>query len=119
MCGGASKIGVFRLIAEKGESGLAEEVAGPADALQQQALHLLQRPLLELAHPLLADAEGFAELLQRGAVVGEAPRADDGLLALAQLQQGLPDPLVSGQAVVAGANPVSRPYPTVSQLVPP
>src|SRR3546814_10485434 len=68
----------------------------------------LFRPLLELAHPLLADAEGFAELLQRGAVVGEAPRADDGLLALAQLQQGLLDPLVAGQAVVDGDNQVFR-----------
>src|SRR3546814_10027350 len=70
-----------------------------------------------LAHPLLAHAERFAELLQGRAVVAEAAGADDGLLALAQLEQGLLDPFVARQAVVEGDHQILRAEALVGQLV--
>src|SRR3546814_17794796 len=81
-----------------------------------RSAHLLQRTLLELAHPLLAHAERFAELLQGGAVVAEAAGAADGLLALAQLQQGLLDPFIASPAVVEGHYEILRAEAPVGPL---
>ena len=67
--------------------------AVPLDAaLEQRNLQLLECPMLDLPHPLLADPEVASQLLQRPGIVAQPPLLDDRLLAIGQLGKGLGQP---------------------------
>ena len=100
-----------------GDGGEQVDLDRILDAPQQRRLQLLQRAMLDLPHPLLADAQPHAELLQRAAVLAQAPLVDDGPLALAQLGQGEGQPARALLAVVGAGDDLLGLGPVVGEEV--
>ena len=102
---------------QAGRGGEQVDLDRVLDPLEQGGLQLLQGAVLDLAHALLADAEAHAELLQRAAVLAQAPLVDDGALAVAQLGQGQGQPARALLAVVGAGDDLLRARALVGQEV--